>query len=155
MTKGIVTVDYDYENAHFTRETFASYPDQAVVTHISSTKDLSFSAQLHSYHNAEGRYKYEKVSDKEVKLTAAVSDGNKNSTVPSQINAIQFEAHMLLDGDGVFSVSDDNTTVTVTGGKEAVIYVVGASNYVDYLNLDNTKPASDCARYIKYTVKDL
>lgn len=56
---------------------------------------------------------------------------------------------MLLDGDGVFSVSDDNTTVTVTGGKEAVIYVVGASNYVDYLNLDNTKPASDCARYIK------
>ena len=149
LTKGIVTVDYDYENAHFTRETFASYPDQAVVTHISSTKDLSFSAQLHSYHNAEGRYKYEKVSDKEVKLTAAVSDGNKNSTVPSQINAIQFEAHMLLDGDGVFSVSDDNTTVTVTGGKEAVIYVVGASNYVDYLNLDNTKPASDCARYIK------
>lgn len=149
LTKGIVTVDYDYENAHFTRETFASYPDQAVVTHISSTKGLSFSAQLHSYHNAEGRYKYEKVSDKEVKLTAAVSDGNKNSTVPSQINAIQFEAHMLLDGDGVFSVSDDNTTVTVTGGKEAVIYVVGASNYVDYLNLDNTKPASDCARYIK------
>ena len=53
LTKGIVTVDYDYENAHFTRETFASYPDQAVVTHISSTKDLSFSAQLHSYHNAE------------------------------------------------------------------------------------------------------
>lgn len=149
LTKGIVTVDYDYENAHFTRETFASYPDQAVVTHISSTKGLSFSAQLHSYHNAEGRYKYEKVSDKEVKLTAAVSDGNKNSTVPSQINAIQFEAHMLLDGDGVFSVSDDNTTVTVTGGKEAVIYVVGASNYVDYLNLDNTKPASNCARYIK------
>ena len=66
------------EKCTFLQEkTFASYPDQAVVTHISSTKDLSFSAQLHSYHNAEGRYKYEKVSDKEVKLTAAVSDGNK------------------------------------------------------------------------------
>lgn len=148
MTKGIVTVDYDYNGTHFTRETFASYPDQAVVTHVSSDKELSFSAQLHTYHNKEGYFKYEKVSDKEVKLVASVTDGNKNSDVPSTINAISFEAHMLLEGDGTFSVSEDNTTVQVQGGKEATIYVVGASNYVDYLSLDNTKPAKDCAAYI-------
>ncbi len=75
MTEGIVTVDYDYNNAHFTRQTFASYPDQAVVTHISSDKELSFGAQLHTYHNQEGYFKYEKVSDKEVKLIASVTDG--------------------------------------------------------------------------------
>ena len=57
MTKGIVTVDYDYNGTHFTRETFASYPDQAVVTHVSSDKELSFSAQLHTYHNKEGYFK--------------------------------------------------------------------------------------------------
>lgn len=148
MTEGIVTVDYDYNNAHFTRQTFASYPDQAVVTHVSSDKELSFSAQLHTYHNQEGYFKYEKVSDKEVKLIASVTDGNKNSDVPSAINAISFEAHMLLEGDGVFSVSEDNTTIQVQGGKEATIYVVGASNYVDYLSLDNTKPARDCAVYV-------
>ena len=75
-----------YNNAHFTRQTFASYPDQAVVTHVSSDKELSFGAQLHTYHNQEGYFKYEKVSDKEVKLVASVTDGNKNSDVPSAIN---------------------------------------------------------------------
>ena len=38
---------------------------------------------------------------------------------------------MFLVGDGQFSVSDDNTTVSVVGGKSADIYVVGATNYVD------------------------
>ncbi len=55
---------------------------------------------------------------------------------------------MLLDGDGTFSVSEDNTTVSVQGGYEATIYVVGATNYVDYKTLDNSKPAADCAKYI-------
>ena len=149
METGVVTVDYDYPGAHFTRETFASYPDQAVVTHIESDKELDFSAQLHSYHNQNGYYSFEKVSDKEIKLTAAVYNGNKNGTNPAGVNAIRFEAHMLLDGDGSFSVSGDNTTVAVKGGNYANIYVVGATNYVDYKHLDNSRPASECGRYIE------
>ncbi len=155
MTTGIVTVDYDYLDKndnntykHFTRETFASYPDQAIVTHVTSTHPLDFTAELHTYHNQEGYYKYEKVSDKQVKVTASVYNGNKNDSI-GRINVIRFEADMLLDGDGVFTVSDDNTTVSVNGGYEATVYVVGATNYVDYKTLDNSKPAADCAKYIE------
>lgn len=148
METGIVDVEYDLNGAHFKRESFASYPDQVVATHITSDKDLDFSAQLHSYHATDSRYyKFEKVSDKEIKLISAVVSNNSDNKI-GRINTVQFEAHLILDGDGKFTVSDDNSTIHMSGGKEANIYVVGASNYVDYLNLDNTKPAKDCERYV-------
>lgn len=148
METGVVTVEYDYDGSHFKRETFASYPDQVVVTHVESDSALNFSAQLHTYHSEkDGYYSYEKVSDNEVKVTAAITNGSKDNNEVGTVNAIKFEARMFLDGDGTFSVSDDNTTVTVNGGNEANIYVVGATNYVDYLTLDNTKPSADCDRY--------
>jgi alpha-L-fucosidase 2 len=149
MENGIVTVEYDYGDAHFKRESFASYPDQVVVTHVESDKDLDFSAQLHTYHSEKsGYYSYEKISDKEVKVKAAITNGNKDNNETATVNAIQFEARMLLDGDGTFNVSSDNTTVSVNGGKSANIYVVGATNYVDYTHLDNSKPATECDRYM-------
>ncbi len=148
METGVVTVEYDYDGSHFKRETFASYPDQVVVTHVESDSALNFSAQLHTYHSEkDGYYSYEKVSDNEVKVTAAITNGSRDNNEVGTVNAIKFEARMFLDGDGTFSVSDDNTTVTVNGGNEANIYVVGATNYVDYLTLDNTKPSADCDRY--------
>ena len=150
MTTGIVTVDYSYEDAHFTRNTFASYPDQAVVTHIESDKPLNFNAELHTYHSAvEGYYTYTKVNDHDIKLTAAITDNNRDNSI-GRTNVIQFEAHMLLDSDSgaEFVVSDDNKSVNVKGGKDASVYVVGASNYVDYLNLDNSKPSKDCGVYV-------
>ncbi len=150
METGVVMVDYDYMGEHFTRETFASYPDQAVVTHIESTDDLDFSAQLHTYHNQDGYYSFEKVSDNEIKLIASVYNGTKNANPPAPAgpNVIKFEARMYLEGDGAFTVSEDNSTISVNGGKEATIYIVGASNYVDYTFLDNAKPGNDCEKYI-------
>ncbi len=149
MKTGIVTVEYDYDGRHYKRESFASYPDQVVVTHIESDDDLAFSAQLHTYHSEKAGFcSYEKISDKEVKVTAAITNGNKDNNEPATVNAIKFEARMLLDGNGLFSVSDDNTTVYVNGGTSADIYIVGATNYVDYTHLDNSKPAAECDRYM-------
>ena len=70
-----------------------------------------------------------------------VYNGSKDDNEPGTVNAIRFEAHMFLDGDKDtrFAVAKDNTSVSVVGGNSADIYVVGATNYVDYLNLDNTK----------------
>lgn len=149
MKNGIVTVEYDYNGSHYKRESFASYPDQVVVTHVESDADLDFSAELHTYHSEkDGFYSYEKINDNEVKVTAAITNGSKDNNEPGTVNAIKFEARMLLKGKGEFSVTD-NKTVTVKGGKSADIYVVGATNYVDYLNLDNSKPARDCDTYIE------
>ena len=150
MKTGVVTVEYDYHGEHYKRESFASYPDQVVATHVESTEELNFLAELHTYHNQKtDYYKYEKISDNEVKLTASVYNGSKDDNEPGTVNAIRFEAHMFLDGDKDtrFAVAKDNTSVSVVGGNSADIYVVGATNYVDYLNLDNTKPGKDCDKY--------
>ncbi|MBQ8301040.1 MAG: glycoside hydrolase N-terminal domain-containing protein, partial [Clostridia bacterium] len=149
METGIVTVEYDYEGNHYKRESFASYPDQVVVTHVESDSELDFSAQLHTYHSEkDGYYSYEKISDNEVKVTAAITNGSKDNNEVATVNVIKFEARMFLDGDGAFTVSSDNTTVSVTGGKSADIYVVGATNFVDYKTLDNTRPSAECDRYM-------
>lgn len=148
MQTGIVTVEYDYRGSHFKREAFASYPDQAVVTHVESDTELDFTVQLHTYHSEmPGYYSYEKVSDREVKIAACITNGSKDNAEVATVNAIRFEARMLLDGEGSFCVSEDNTTIIVKGGRKASFYVVGATNYVDYLHLDNSKPARDCERY--------
>lgn len=150
MKTGVVTVEYDYHGEHYKRESFASYPDQVVATHVESTEELNFLAELHTYHNQKtDYYKYEKISDNEVKLTASVYNGSKDDNEPGTVNAIRFESRMFLDGDKDtrFAVAKDNTSVSVVGGNSADIYVVGATNYVDYLNLDNTKPGKDCDKY--------
>lgn len=147
MKNGIVTVEYDCGGGHYKRENFASYPDQVVATHIESDKELDFSAKLHTYHNESGYCTYEKISDKEVKVKAAVTNGNKDNNI-GRINVIKFESRMYLDGDGTFTVSEDNSTVSVKGGKSATVYVVGATNYVDYKTLDNAKPSKDCEYYM-------
>lgn len=148
MKTGIVTVEYDYNGKHYKRESFASYPDQVVVTHVESNEELNFTAELHTNHNTkDGYWSFEKISDNEVMVKAAVTDGNKDNNI-GRINAINFEARMYLDGDGAFSVSEDNTTVTVDGTNSADIYVVGATNYVDYKTLDNAKPSRDCEYYM-------
>ena len=51
MKTGVVTVEYDYHGEHYKRESFASYPDQVVATHVESTEELNFLAELHTYHN--------------------------------------------------------------------------------------------------------
>ncbi len=148
METGIVTVEYDLGGAHYKRESFASYPDQVVATHVESSEAADFSAELHTYHvEKPGFYTYEKISDKEVKVKAAVTHGGKDNNI-AQTNMINFEARMYLDGDGAFSVADDNKTVNVKGGTSNTIYVVGATNYVDYKTLDNDKPARDCEYYM-------
>ncbi len=149
LETGIITVEYDYNGCHFKREYFASYPKNVIAMRISSEKELDFNARLHTYHAQNTSYcKYEKISDNEVKVTAFVTDMNTDNGEVGTVNAIKFEARMYIDANASFRVSEDNTTVFVTGGTTAQIYVVGATNYVDYLNLDNSKPERECELYL-------
>ena len=65
MSNAVATVEYDYEGTHYTRESFASYPDQAIVTKVKSEGGiLDFSAQLHTW--LKGGQQFEKISDNEI-----------------------------------------------------------------------------------------
>lgn len=143
LETGIVTTEYDICGDHIKREVFASYPDQAIVAKIESNSEIRFSARLHTYHDDKRYCRYERISGNEVRLTSRVTDGSEDGGCVGTLNVIKFEARMLLRGDCRFSVSDDNTTVTVSGGRSAELYVYGATNYVDCITLDNEKPKRD------------
>ncbi len=145
MRNASVTVDYDYNGTHYTRETIASYPAQTIATNIKSDgAELDFNAEIHTF--LENPV-FEKISDNQIKITAGVKDGKKEE--PGGESKIKTEARLLVDApNSSVSVSDDNNKIIISGGNEATVYVVGATNYVDYLNLDDSKPEKDCDKYI-------
>ncbi len=150
MEQAVATVEYDYNNVHYTRESFASYPDQVVATKVTADKKncLSFSAELHTFHNDENcAPAWRKISDNEIALTAKVKDGTKEGEVGNE-SKIKFEARLIVrSSDGKISVSPDAKKIYVTNGSDAEIYIVGASNYVNFKTLDDSKPEKDCNTY--------
>ncbi len=145
MKNAAVTVDYDYDGVHYTRETIASYPAQTVATNIKSEGGkLDFNAELHTFLDSPS---FEKISDNQIKIMAKVP--GKETNEPGGKNLIKFEARLMVNApDSQVSVSEDNKKIIIKGGNEATVYVVGASNYVDYTTLDDSKPAQDCDKYV-------
>lgn len=145
LETAVAKVEYDAGGAHFTRETIASYPDQVIATNVKvSGGTLNFDAQLHTYlENPQ----FEKVADNQVKITAKVKDGK--TAEPGGASAIKIEARLLVDAkDSTLTVLSDNSGINISGGTEASIYIVGATNYVSYLTVDDSKPKQDCDKYI-------
>lgn len=152
MSDAIATVEYDYDNVHYTRESFASFPDQTVATKIFADQSggLNFNAELHTFHQEDDcAPEWRKISDNEIALTAKVKDGNKDGEVGNE-SKIKFEARLIVDSDDAeISVSDDFKSINVSKGTNAYVYVVGATNYVDFTTLDDSKPERDCDGYSK------
>ena len=132
VENALATVDYDYEDVHYSRETIASYPDQVIATNIAATDNsgnavnkLDFSVSLSS----EQTYSISKVSDNEIQLKGKVKSqgGTFINWLP---NTIHFDARAIVDTDG--TVSFNNDQLDISGATYATIYVTGASNYVDY-----------------------
>ncbi len=150
MKNAVVDVEYDYDGTHFSRESFASYPDQVVATKVLASNEgaLNFDAELHTFHNSEGcNVSWKKISENEIAVTAKVLDGTKTGEVGNE-SKIKFEARLIVfSDDGKVSVSDDCKSINVSKGTEAYIYVVGATNFVDFHTLDDKKPERDCKKY--------
>lgn len=115
MSNAVATVEYDYEGTHYTRESFASYPDQAIVTKVKSEGgNLDFSAQLHTW--LKGGQQFEKISDNEIKIIARPANLSESNGL-GNMSKIVGEARMYIDaGSGAkLSVSDDCSTINVSG----------------------------------------
>lgn len=103
----VATVEYDYEGTHYTRESFASYPDQANCDKSEvGRRILDFSAQLHTW--LKGGQQFEKISDNEIKIIARPANLSESNGL-GNMSKIVGEARMYIDaGNGAkLSVSDD------------------------------------------------
>ncbi|KAK1418241.1 hypothetical protein QVD17_27384 [Tagetes erecta] len=128
-----VKVSYSVGEVEFTREHFASYPDQVIVTKISTSKpgSLSFTAsldsKLHHHSNVSGQNQIimEGSCPGQRKAPTFFS---KNDGIPEGIKFSAILDMKISNGTGTVSVLDEKK-LKVEGCDWAVLLLVGASSF--------------------------
>ncbi|KAF5789996.1 putative alpha-L-fucosidase [Helianthus annuus] len=155
-----VKVNYSVGEVEFTREHFASYPDQVIVTKISATKSgsLSFTASLdsklhhHSSVNSQNQIVMEGTCPGRRKPPTLFTE---NDSIPTGIKFSAFLDIKVSDGTGTITVLDEKK-LKVEGCDWAVLLLVGASSFEGpFTKPEDSKrdPTSECSNVLK-SLKD-
>ena len=138
LREAVHTVTYESDGVKFTRKYFASYPDNAIVIRLTANKrgKLGFTMGFTSPHeeksvNAEGQ---------SLTLQVQVKDG-----------ALRGVARARIESDGTVTAEGGN--LKVEGAREAVIYLVAATNYLNYMNVEGDPEAETAKRLDKVAGK--
>ena len=115
------TVSYESDGVKYTRTTFASLPDNVIVMRISSSKPGALRMKVSHQCLLQTRHQV-----KDHVLTAVI-DGVEHEGIPAGLTA---ECRMLVESDG--QTTDMTDGIAVEGATEATIYVVAATNFVNY-----------------------
>ena len=114
-------VSYESDGVRYTRSTYASLPDNVIVMRLDANKKkalrfkVSHKCLLPTTHRVSNHT-----------LTATVR-GVEHEGVPAGLTA---ECQMYVQSDGV--ITDHADGIEVSGATEAAIYIVAATNFVNY-----------------------
>jgi len=122
LDSAMVTTRFLVGGVRYTRQTFASHPDQVVVVRLTADRpgSLSFAVTPTSAHRWHLR---KAVGADQLSMQGMVEDG-----------VIRFEARVLVRADGGRVVLDD-TSATVTGATSATLVLAAATNFVSYADV--------------------
>jgi alpha-L-fucosidase 2 len=126
LDSAVATIRYRVGDTTFTRETFASHPDQVIVVRLGADRPgaLNFTARLTSPHAGT----VTRVTETGLAFAGQVQDG-----------AIKFDAQLQVTaGGGRTGVVDG--VVTVTGADSATLVLTAATNYVNFRDVSG-RPA--------------
>ena len=135
LDSGVARVSYDIDGVTFTREVFASAPDQVIVIRLSASRPgaLTFSAQLHGVRNpAHSNYgtdyfRMDALAPNELRLAG------KNSDYLGIAGRLTYEARLFAHADGGRgAVSIDYRTLRVVGANAVTIVLAAATSFVNY-----------------------
>lgn len=130
LNSAVSRTTYHVGNTMFTRECFASFPDQVIVWRISGDKKgaVNFSAKVDSLH-------------KSAKTT--LRDGNQLALFGEvQEGGVKFEARIqVLASGGTVKVTDQN--ITVTNADSATIILAAATSFQNYHDI-TADPSARC-----------
>ncbi len=117
LDTALATVAFNAGGTRYTREVFASYPDQAIVVHLTASGDgiLSFEAGMQSAH-AGATIEHREGA---VVLSGNVADG-----------AIRFAAAFTVETDGTTEFSGEK--LIIRDAKHATLRLAGATNVVNF-----------------------
>jgi len=147
LEDALSSVVYEMGGTTFTREVFASEPNQVLVIHMnaSNSGELDFTIGLDSPHNT-----YEvRVEDNEVIIKGKANNypselDRQNKPYPE--SKLTFEARLKVVNEGGELVKDGNT-IKVINANNATLYLVAASSFVNYQDI-SADPAERCEKYL-------
>ncbi|HLP75087.1 MAG TPA: glycoside hydrolase family 95 protein [Bacteroidales bacterium] len=149
LERGVVTISYLQNGIKYKRELFASYPDRALVIHLSADKknSLNFRAFL----NRPERYSTRAENDL-LLMSGTMSNGKGGEGMKY---AVRLRA---ISKTGKTICAD--STISVSGSDEATLILTAATNYrQDYPYYTGDDPADLSLRQIdnasSYTYKEL
>ncbi|MBO9202120.1 MULTISPECIES: glycoside hydrolase family 95 protein [Niastella] len=144
LNTGIVTITFTANDVQYKRETFASYPNHVIVTHITASKpgQINLQCNFTTLHR-----------DTKLVTTgnnALIMDGkNGDLVVENDITipaALTWQCRVAFQASGGKQTAVDNT-IQVTGANEVTIYTTAATSYISYNNVSG-KPTELCAAVI-------
>ena len=153
MDSAIARVTYEVGGVHFVREVFASYPDQALVVHITADKPASISlaarlASIQPSAQSVGEASGGIVMNGGVETVATGASANP-AAVPSKMRW-QARIKVIPEGGALGSCRIDedeartSACVSVKNANAVTIILAAATSFVDW----NAEPNADPGRFI-------
>jgi alpha-L-fucosidase 2 len=144
MDSAIARVTYRIGDAHFTREVFASYPDQVVVMRISCDRPglITFNTSLSSLQRS--------AVCRAVNPGTILMEGGVAEPTPEIPSLMKWQGrvHVQAEGGTVRNVSNSSGLwVRVENADSVTVVLAGATNYENWNEL-GADPDARCERYV-------
>ncbi|HEU4554055.1 MAG TPA: glycoside hydrolase family 95 protein [Chitinophaga sp.] len=142
LETAVAKTTYKVNGVTYTREVFATVPDQVIVMRLQADKpgSITFQAALHSEHKSGVTV----TGSNELQLSGITSD---KEGVPGKV---KFRSLVKLKNEGG-TIAADNNTLRVTGANAVTLFISIATNYVNYHNIS----ANEAKRAGDYLAKAL
>ena len=126
LRTAIAKTTYTYEGVNYTREYFASYPDQVIVIRLTASQPgkITFSTSMDSPQTP--------VSTSNV--------GNDLLLLNGQADAVKFQNRLKVKTEGG-TVTANNNSITVSGANSATVILAIGSNFNAYNNVNGDQVA--------------
>lgn len=120
LKTAIAKTTYTYDGVNYTREYFASYPDQVIVVRLtaSQTGKITFTTSM----------------DSQLTPVTTSTTGGNTLILNGQADAIRFQNRVRVVNEGG-TLSTTNNSVTVTGANSATVYLAIGTNFNAYNNV--------------------
>ena len=142
LDSAVARVTYKSDGVTYTREAFASYPDNAIVVRFTADKPgkIGFTVKMDSPHATRAT---ELLGKDTIQLTGQVKD-----LVPPNELGTRFESRVRLVNDGG-SVAASKDALTVKDANAVTLLLVAATNFVNWQEV-NGDPAAQCQAYLAH-----
>jgi hypothetical protein len=151
LDRAVVTIKYTVGGVTYTRETFASYPDQAIVTRVYGSKagSVGFTAALSTQQTGS----VSASGANEIVMTGrAPWNARATPVVWDATRGMKFEAHLKITTSGG-TVAANGKNLVVAGADTAVLIFSEATSFNGYDKEAGTQGADQAALVKSYLAR--